>query len=155
MDSVQIIREMSQETFQDVVQTSPRKVRETLYARMGIKGKKKKVGLRVHAKAQDRANQLFDRLQNADSDKEVELCSELVRNWLYHQRPMLKSALDFLEVPNDNGLTEQETDFFENLEKEKVSALVQHLKDNGFAEDHIGTYLKFVDVPHLQDSLSG
>ena len=151
MDSVQIIREMSQETFQDVVQTSPRKVRETLYARMGIKGKKKKVGLRVHAKAQDRANQLFERLQNADSDKEVELCSELVRNWLYHQRPMLKTALDFLEVPNDNGLTEQETDFFESLEKEKC-LLVQHLKDNGFAEDHIG-HLKFVDVPHLQDSL--
>ena len=60
---------------------------------------------------------------------------------------------DPANIVNDNGLTEQETDFFESLEKEKVSALVQHLKDNGFAEDHIGTYLKFVDVPHLQDSL--
>ena len=149
MDSVQIIREMSPATFQDVIQTSPRKVRETLYARMGIKGKKKKVGLRVHAKAEERANQLFERLQSADSEKEVELCAELVRNWLYHQRPMLKAALDFLEIPNDNGLTEQETDFFETLEKEKVASLLAHLEAEGFAKDHIGTYLKFVDVPHL------
>lgn len=149
MDSVQIIRGMSQETFRDVMHTSPRKVRETLYARMGIKGKKKKVGLRVHAKAEERANQLFDRLQSGDSEKEVELCSELVRNWLYHQRPMLKAALDFLEIPNDNGLTEKETDFFENLEEEKVKALVAHLKEGGFATDHITTYLRFVDVPNL------
>ena len=42
MDSVEIIRGMSEETFTEVVNTSPRKVRETLYARMGIKGKKEK-----------------------------------------------------------------------------------------------------------------
>ena len=149
MDSVLIIRGMSEETFREVMKTSPRKVRETLYARMGIKSKKKKVGVRLHAKAEDRADQLFLRLQNADSDKETELCSELLRNWLYHQRPMLKAALDFLEIPNDNGLTEQETDFFEKLEESKVEELVSHLKADGFGEDHIAAYLRFVDVPHL------
>ena len=154
MDSVEIIRVMSEETFADVVNTSPRKVRETLYARMGIKGKKKKVGLRVHAKAQDRANKLLERLKNADSDKELELCTELLRNWLYHQRPMLKATLDFLEIPNDNGLTEQEIDFFESLQEEQVKNLVAHLTENGFAPEHVSTYLRFVSVPHLDSALS-
>jgi hypothetical protein len=154
MDSVEIIRVMSEETFADVVNTSPRKVRETLYARMGIKGKKKKVGLRVHAKAQDRANKLLERLKNADSDKELELCTELLRNWLYHQRPMLKATLDFLDIPNDNGLTEQETDFFESLQEEQVKNLVVHLTGNGFALEHVSTYLRFVSVPHLDGALS-
>jgi hypothetical protein len=154
MDSVEIIRSMLEETFADVVHTSPRKVRETLYARMGIKGKKKKVGLSVHAKAQDRANKLLERLKNADSDKELELCTELLRNWLYHQRPMLKATLDFLDIPNDNGLTEQETDFFESLQAEQVKNLVTHLTENGFAMEHVSTYLRFVSVPHLDGVLS-
>jgi hypothetical protein len=154
MDSVEIIRVMSEETFADVVNTSPRKVRETLYARMGIKGKKKKVGLRVHAKAQDRANKLLERLKNADSDKELELCTELLRNWLYHQRPMLKATLDFLDIPNDNGLTEQDTDFFESLQEEQVKNLVSHLTGNGFALEHVSTYLHFVSVPHLDGALT-
>ncbi len=154
MDSVEIIRGMSGETFTDVINTSPRKVRETLYARMGIKGKKKKIGLRVHAKAEDRALKLLERLKNAASDNEVELCTELLRNWLYHQRPMLKATLDFLEIPNDNGLTEQETDFFESLEEAKVLSLVQHLKDSGFSSEHIAAYLYFVNVPHLATALS-
>lgn len=154
MDSVEIIRSMSEETFGDVVNTSPRKVRETLYARMGIKGKKKKIGLKVHAKAQDRASKLLERLKNADSDKELELCTELLRNWLYHQRPMLKATLDFLDIPNDNGLTEQETDFFESLPAEKVNSLVAHLLENGFSKEHVSTYLRFVSVPHLEGVFS-
>ena len=154
MDSVEIIRGMSEETFTEVVNTSPRKVRETLYARMGIKGKKKKIGLRVHAKAEDRALKLLERLKNAASENEIELCTELLRNWLYHQRPMLKATLDFLDVPNDNGLTEQETDFFETLEEAKVKQLVSHLKETGFSVDHIATYLYFVNVPHLESALA-
>ena len=67
---------------------------------------------------------------------------------------MLKATLDFLEIPNDNGLTEQETDFFESLEEAKVASLVQHLKDSGFSSEHIAAYLYFVNVPHLATALS-
>ena len=40
---------------------------------------------------------------------------------------MLKATLDFLDVPNDNGLTEQKQ-IFETLEA-KVKQLVSHLKE--------------------------
>lgn len=154
MLGVYLVKRMSAETFADVVKSSPRRIREMLFARLGIKAKKKGIGLKVGAKQAERTQKLHDRLRQSGSQNEDELCIELVRNWLYTQRPLLKSTLDHLGVANDDGLIEEETNFFEELEEEKVKDLVAHLQGASFTDEHIEVYLRFMKVPHL-DGLFG
>ena len=153
MDAISMVANMSPESFQEVVKVSPRKIRETLFGRLGIKAKKKTVGIKVHGKLEERTKKLHERLKDAQTDQEQELCAELLRNWLYTKRPLLKDTLDYLEVKNDNGLIDEEPTFFQELDKEKVEELVQHLRDQGHDDEAIGIYLRFVDTSHIDDVL--
>lgn len=151
-DYIQMISNMSEQTFAEVIQASPRKIRETLFGRMGIKAKKR-VGVRVHGKLEDRTKKLHVKLKEGSSAQEIELCQELARNWLFKQRPLLKATLDYLEVPNDNGLIDEDPTFFQELEKEKLTGLVTHLKKD-FTIESIQIYLQFVEVPNLDEALA-
>ena len=148
MQFIELVAKMSDDTFGEMVQASPRKIRETLFQRLGIKAKKT-IGLKVHAKAEERTKKLQEKLRTASSDQENRLCEELVRNFLYTKRPLLKATLDHLGIKNDNGLVDEEPTFFQELTAEKVKDLVEHLRGQGFATDHILTYLRFVKAPHL------
>ena len=110
---------MSDVTFTELVAVSPRKVRETLFQRLGIKAKKT-IGLKVHAKAEDRTKKLHEKLKTATTDQENRLCEELVRNWLYTKRPLLKATLDYLNIKNDNGLVDEEPTFFQEIGRAHV-----------------------------------
>jgi hypothetical protein len=146
MQFIGLVAKMSEDTFADVIQSSPRKIRETLFARLGIKAKKT-VGLKVHGKLEDRTKKLHERLRGATTKQEDDLCMELVRNWLYTQRPLLKATLDHLGVKNDNGLVDEEPTFFEEMTAEKRTELVDALKAQGFTADAIAIYLTFMKVP--------
>ena len=87
--------------------------------------------------------------RNAEGEQENRLCEELVRNWLYTKRPLLKATLDYLGIKNDNGLVEEEPTFFQELTAEKVKELVTHLKGAGYQAEHIALYLHFVKTPHV------
>ncbi len=150
MDAVKTVASMTGGTFLEVVQAAPRKVRETLFGRLGIKAKKRGFGLRVGGKMEDRAAKLHLRLKESQSSQEGELCLELLRNWLYTKRSLLVDTLDFLEVKHDNGLIEDEPTFFAELSEEKTEALVKNLKDKGHPEEWIALYLSFVDVPNVE-----
>jgi hypothetical protein len=149
MEFISLVANLSDSTFQEVITASPRRIRETLFGRLGIKAKKKGVGIKVHAKAEERTRKLHEKLKAGQSKQEDDLCEELLRNWLYSQRTLLKDTLDFLEIPNDNGLIDEEPDFFQELEEEKVKALAAHLKDKGHPDEHQYIYLCFVKTPHL------
>lgn len=153
MEYIGLVGALSEETFQDVIAASPRRIRETLFGRLGIKAKKKTVGVRVHGKLEERTRKLHARLKEGTSKQEDDLCEELLRNWLYTQRPLLKATLDHLGVPNDNGLIEEEPTFFQELEAAKVQELVDALRQQGFADEHIWVYLRFVKTPHLDQVL--
>lgn len=148
MNYNELLKEVSFETFADIISVSPRKVREALMSHYGIKSQGRSIFKSVKDKKQDRIKLLHKSLQEAAHAKEQEFIQELLRNWLYNQRPLLKSTLDFLQVENDNGLVEVETNFFEQLSKEKVKELVAHLSPN-FAKEHIYVYLSFMKVPNL------
>lgn len=154
MDFIALVSGLSEDTFQEVIAASPRRIRETLFGRLGIKAKKKTVGVQVHGRLEERSRKLHARLKEGTSKQEDDLCEELLRNWLYTQRPLLKATLDHLEVKNDNGLIEEEPSFFQELEEPKVKALVEDLKKQGFPEEHIWVYLRFVKTPHLDQALA-
>jgi len=143
-----ILKQISLDTFTDVIGKSPRKVRESLYSHYGIKTKTHTVLKSVKDKKQQRVQNLFSVLQNAQNPKEQEFLKELFRNWLFHQRPMLKATLDYLGIENDFGFVEVETDFFKELEEPKVKALVTKLEAD-FPKDAILIYLSVMEVPNL------
>jgi len=149
LEYIALVANLSEQTFQEVINASPRRIRETLFGRLGIKAKKKTIGLKVHAKLEERTKKLHKRLKEGNSNQENELCEELLRNWLYNQRELLKATLDYLEVPNDNGLIEEEPTFFQELEEAKVKELCDHLEGEGYSLEHVRIYLTFVQAPHL------
>jgi hypothetical protein len=145
MQFVSMVAGMSEGTFAELIAASPRKIRETLFARLNIKAKKQ-IGLRVHGKLEDRTKKLHERLKAASSAPDDKLCEELLRNWLFTKRTLLKQTLDFLGVKNDNGLVDEDPVFFKELTADKVREIVNFLKDAHPAE-HIRLYLAFVGVP--------
>ncbi len=149
MDAILITAQMSEDTFSDVLSASSRKVREILYSKLGIKAQAKKNHLvSARNKRDERARKLHERLGKGKTKQEADVCLELIRNWLMTKRPMLKSALDFLQVPNDNGLVDTETDFFKNLSEEQVKSLLKYLNEQ-YPQEHVWIYLQLMDVPHL------
>ena|SRR5688500_13906918 len=152
MQFIDLVAKMSEDTFAELVSASPRKIRETLFQRLGIKAKKT-IGLKVHGKLEDRTRKLHEKLKAAQTEQEDRLCEELVRNWLYTKRPLLKATLDYLNIKNDNGLVDEEPTFFTELSAEKVKETVEHLKGQGFAPEHIALYLHFVKTPHVDEAV--
>lgn len=152
MNYTDLIKKISFETFSDVIAVSPRKVRESLFSHYGIKTKGRTIFSSIKDKKEVRIKHLHDVLKNAGNTREQEFLKELFRNWLFHQRPLLKETLDFLGVENDNGLVEIETDFFKDLDQAKVGQLVNHLTPT-FPKDAILVYLTFMEVPHLEKYL--
>jgi hypothetical protein len=148
----EIIKTISFETFSDVIAVSPRKVRESLFSHYGIKAKGRSILSSVKEKKETRIKHLQTVLRDVKLPKEQEFLKELFRNWLFRQRPLLKTTLDFLDVPNDEGLVEIETDFFKELSEKKVEELIKHL-DGKFSRDAILIYLNFMEVPHLDKYL--
>lgn len=153
MQFISLVNKMTDETFAELVAASPRKIRETLFQRLGIKAKKT-IGLKVHGKLEDRTKKLHEKLKEASTEQENRLCEELVRNWLYTKRPLLKATLDHLGIKNDNGLVDEEPTFFQELSADKVKELVTHLTGQGFAAEHIALYLHFVKTPHVDEVIS-
>lgn len=147
-DFIRIVTDMSGDTFAEVIQASPRKIRETLFGRMGIKAKKK-IGVRVHGKLEERTKKLHVRLKESSSKQEADLCEELVRNWLYTKRDLLCDTLDYLEIKHDNGLVDEEPTFFQELEEDKVASMVKHLEEKGHDRETIRVYLMFVKTSNL------
>ena len=148
MDPIAITKSMSDTIFSDVVSSAPRKTREVLFSQLGIKAKKPMIGLDLNRKRDERARQLHERLKSSTGKRENDVCRELIRTWLFTQRPLLKAALDFVGVPNDNGLVETETDFFKDLSPERITALKKHLYVS-FNPEHVDIYMRFVEIPEL------
>jgi hypothetical protein len=145
MQFVSMVAGMTEDTFAEVISASPRKIRETLFARLNIKAKKQ-IGLKVHGKLEERTKKLHERLKGAQSEQENKLCEELMRNWLFTKRPLLKATLDHLGVKNDNGLVDEEPSFFKELTADKVNDLKGVLAA-AHPVEHIKLYLEFVGVP--------
>lgn len=151
---IDIIRDIDMERFSEIFGVNPRSVREALFSRLGIKAQQRRIGIRAHNKNTDRIRALYDRLLSDAGKMERELASELLRNWLYTQRELLSDTLNHLGVKHDHGLTEQEVDFFEQLEPDKVRELCTLLIPT-HGKEKVGIYLRYMKVPGVLEILAG
>jgi len=148
-----ILRGVSAEKFSEIFSASSRKAREAYYHRHDIR--KPKVSNKIsslHGSGEARTKGLFDVLQGNDDDQ---LAEEVLRTWLLTKRPMLAMALDPLEVPHDNGLTEAEDidDTFGNLTVEQTQALITTLSEKHAKED-VALYLRFMGAKTVDEALA-
>ena len=148
----QIVRDMSETKFQEVFAVSIRKARETYLGRHNIKVPKSvKKSLRAGAKNEARVQALYGLLKTTDDEQMVE---EILRTWLLSRRDILGAALDYLDIPHDNGLTESDdVDKLATLSVDELRALVGALAKIA-TQDDISIYLRFMGAQNVSEALS-
>ena len=140
----QIIETMGEEKFKEIFTQAPRAAREAYYRKLKIKSKK----ARQFSLKKDDGTDKTQRVFTALSQGHDELSEELIRVWLMGKRTLLSAALDFFNLPHENGMTESSLDFFKELKGEKVKDLIEALKPHG-EETEIKIYLMFMEVPDV------
>lgn len=145
MNSIELISQVSEPTFSAMISACSRKVRDTLFARMGIKSKPAGVTLQLAKQQEGQVKKLHERFKSASSEAESNVCQEIIRNWLYTQRPMLKATLDYLKIPNQDGLVDTELDFFKSLSPEDTKKLFENVSAQ-FNPEYVWIYLHFVEA---------
>lgn len=146
MNPIAIISNTSDKTFAGMIASCSRQVRDTLFTRLGVKAKNSSISLQFGQKRDEQVRKLHEKFKSTDSKAESDVCQEIIRNWLYTKRPMLKATLDFLKVPNQEGLVETELDFFTKLSPQEAQALFDHVSQQ-FEPEHVWIYLNFMEVP--------
>lgn len=142
-----ILLEQGSERVGTILQACPRKTREELFRRLGIKGKGRRTGFKLKSTSDERSEKFFEALSETERVQD-EVLQELVRSYLYTRRPLLADALDFLEVPHKEGLTDDDIDFITELPEDRARALQQRLTAQHGEED-TKLYLRFMNVPHV------
>lgn len=148
MTPIEITANIPEPLFFEILEISPRSVREALFGRFGVKAKKKFGTTGFTKRRQEKAQKLHAALKATDAEQDSEVCQELIRNFLFTRRPMLKAALDFAGIKNDNGVTEDDLDPIENLSKDKVVELLGILEKE-FPSAEVRMYLNFIGVKNL------
>lgn len=131
--------------FDAVVRASPKRFREEVFRRAGIRSRAGAFSIKSVSKTEARVK----RLQEVLGEKyplDDEVLEELLRNYLYTRRSLLAEALDFLEVKHEDGLTDEDLEFVEKLAPEKVGQLRDILYRHHEERD-VDLYLGFMNVP--------
>ncbi len=141
----ELLLQQTTERFNEIVFASPKKFREELFRRAGVKAKKGGAFALSNAKKNAvRVEKLLASMQDG-ADLPDELLAELIRNYLYTKRALLAEALDFFEVEHDEGLTDADLDFIEELPEERVTQL-RGILERSHDKDDVELYLRFMNV---------
>lgn len=141
----ELVVQLDTERFQLLLAASPKKFREEIFRRAGIKAKGDVFSLKSSAKNEVRTQKLHAALKEGLELGE-NVVEELIRNYLFTLRPMLADALDHFEVPHDHGLTDHELDFIETLAPEKGRELRDKLVAKYDGRD-VDLYFSFMNIP--------
>jgi len=82
------------------------------------------------------------------AEKEKPLAEELLRAYLYKYKPMLKQALDFVNIPNEEGITTEELDPLIKLAADKTDELAKALVAAGHDPENIALYFLYIKMEH-------
>ncbi len=143
----EILRTIEPELFDALLNASPKKFREEIFRRAGVKNASGggSFALKANGKTSARVKRLRAAMLKG-FDLTEEISGEIIRNYLYTRRPLLAEALDFWEVEHDNGLTDAELDFIEELAPERGVHLRDLLQRNHDEAD-VDLYMAFMNVP--------
>lgn len=141
----EIVRRLPADRFVAVLSASPKAFREELFRKGNVKVKGNAFSLASTPKNHVRAEKLHESILGG-LDLGDEVLEELLRNYLFTQRPLLSAALDELGVVHEQGLTEQDLDFISKLEADKVTRLRSMLLAK-FDPNDVHLYLDFMNVP--------
>lgn len=142
----EILRTIDPELFDALLNASPKKFREEIFRRAGVKNVSGgSFAIKASGKTSARAKRLRAAILKG-FDLTEEVSGEIIRNYLYTRRPLLAEALDFWEVEHDNGLTDAELDFIAELPGERGVHLRDLLLRNHDAGD-VELYMTFMNVP--------
>lgn len=134
------------DVIREILAASPRRFREELFRRIGVKARRGSGGgFKLASKGDARTKQFLELLGGSREVPE-EALAEVVRNYLYNRRELLGHALDFLEVEHDGGLTDQDLDFLQELSAERRGALQADLIEKGHGEGDVALYMAFMGI---------
>jgi hypothetical protein len=124
-----ILGSASAERLQAIVEAAPRKVREELFRKAGIKAKSSAFSLKNTGKAAR-----FERLKAKLEAGEVgptDATEEAIRSFLTQRATLLADALDHFEVKHNHGMTDEDLSFLHDLSPKQVRSLWSHLEARG------------------------
>lgn len=141
----EIVRRLPVERFVTLLAASPKAYREDLFRKANIKVKGNAFSLASSSKNHVRSERLHEAITGG-LDLGDQVLEELIRNYLYTQRPLLAAALDELGVKHDRGLTDDDLAFVSTLEPARAQALRTKLQA-AFDPADVALYLDFMNVP--------
>lgn len=146
VDHAELLRAVSADKFAEIFASASRAARAALAKRFGIK---KPPAFGAGA-LKERRDEHARRIQEAFLEEgDARLSEELIRAWLFTRRPLLGAALDYMKIPHNNGLTDEDLTAFEQLGAKAARQLQEHLAATFPAED-VFVYLRFVGVKHVE-----
>lgn len=143
----ELVRHLDAGRFAALLAPLNRQAKERYFARHGVRAPKQAgtALLRPGHKNEVRAGLLQASLRRREDEP---LAEELLRCYLVQRRAMLCAALDYLEVPHEDGLTDSPLlSRFHALDATQRSALCEHLSAlNGVAREDAELYLDFMAI---------
>lgn len=149
-DHPKLLGRIREDKFIEIYFACPRKIRNTLEAKHARKARRRgrRVSLRSERNKAKAALQVREGLvKSGDS----EMAEEVLKTWLYDKRPMLKEALDFFEIENEDGITGRDIDAFEKAPGEKIEELLDLLSNKGYDVEDIAIYMAFMQAEHFDE----
>lgn len=142
---IEILAALSPERLRLLVEAAPRKIREELFRRAGIKSKSSTYSLRGGDKTA-RYGRLKEKLETGGVAS-TDAPEEVIRSYLGQQSSLLADALDHFDVPHRDGFTDEDLDFMQSLEPRKVKAFWDDLRARGHEDADIELYCRYMNVP--------
>jgi len=145
----ELLSRLDEDKIVEIYSALSRRVRNMLEGQFAKKHHK---GLKVSLKSgRERTATALAVREGIVKEQNGQMAEELFRTWLYGKRDMLKSALDFLGVPNEDGLTTDELTVVEKAEAAKLSELVAYLTGQGYPLIDVAIYLAFLKAENLAE----
>lgn len=141
----ELLRQMDADQLSSAVQACPKKLREELFRRCGVRARNSSFSLKSGGSKGARIEKLRDQLRQG-ADPGDEMAEEVIRAYFYTRRELLGEALDWLNVPHREGLTDADIEFLQELDGERAKGLMDHLIDR-FPSSDVHLYFQFMQIP--------
>jgi len=138
-----IIERMDETRFSELFSECTRKTRHTLESVFSKKRRGKPVSLKS---ALDRKTGVQGVHAGLKLEKHEKYADELIKAYFYERKPLLKIALDFFAIPNEDGITTEELDALVDAPVEKLDELGKQIATAGIAEADYALYLVYLQV---------